>query len=453
MGFRILGAQADVQMAKGIESRVCVIGAGCSGITAVKNLVQAGIKNVICYEKSGEIGGNWVYNEEGEHSSVYESTHIISSKSLSAYQDFPMPEHYPDYPSHKQVLEYFRSYVDAFGLNQYIQFNTSVEAAEKIDGERWKLTLSDGSVEEFDYLLVANGHHWNPRLPQYPGEFTGEFMHSHSFKHNRPFSGQRVLIIGAGNSGCDCAVEISRVAEHVDISMRRGYYIVPKFLLGKPTDEFNQMMLNVPDFIAGPLRKMSWRLLVGDYDKYGLQKPDYPLLKSHPVANSELLYFLRHGKVHPKPDVERFDGDTVHFKDGSSSQYDTVIAATGYKISFPFFDKSLVDFEDAYRVPLYLRTFHAEHRSMFFVGLVQPQGCIWPLSDYQSQLIGNIIAGRTKLPDNLEKLAEEDADRISREFTKSKRHSVEVHYHSFVKDLKKHIPRDAPKWKQQHTTA
>ena len=215
---------------------VCVIGAGCSGLAAIKNLVQAGVDNIVCYEKSNQIGGNWVYTAQESHSSVCETTHIISSKKLSEYVDFPMPEDYPDYPSHKQILTYFQSYADHFGLQKYIQFNTAVEKVEKIENEKWKVKLSSGEEKKFDFLMVANGHHSVPRMPEFSGNFKGQILHSHQYKNNENYIGKRVLVIGAGNSGCDCAVEISRVADYVAISMRRPYYIIPKFLMGKPTD-------------------------------------------------------------------------------------------------------------------------------------------------------------------------------------------------------------------------
>jgi hypothetical protein len=428
--------------------RVAVIGAGCSGLTSVKNLIQAGVKDLVCYEQNDDIGGNWYYSANNSHSSVCETTHIISSKKLSEYVDFPMPEHYPDYPSHQQVFEYFKSYAEHFKLYPYIKFNTSVEKAEKLADERWQLRLSNGEVEVFDYLVVANGHHNKPRHPNYPGQFEGDYLHAHDYKHNRDerFIDKKVLVVGAGNSGCDCAVEISRVAAQTAISMRKGYYIIPKFMLGKPTDTFNETLLKMPKFIQGPLRKVGLWLQVGDYRDYGLEKPDYSILKSHPVVNSELLYKIRHGKVQPKKDILRFEGKQVHFADGSVDTFDTVLAATGYHISFPFFDPDFInfDFDVTDRVPLYLRMFHPTHKTLIFVGLFQPQGAIWPLSDLQAKLAGNYIMGRYQLPSQLKQLAEADADRISRDFIRAARHTIEVHYHSFRKDLLKAIPANAP---------
>lgn len=420
------------------QPKVAIIGAGCSGITAVKNLVEIGLKNIVCFEQNDQIGGNWVYSASDSHSSVCETTHIISSKKLSEYTDFPMPDDYPDYPSHQQVLAYFQSYCEYFNLYPFIQFNSKVQKIEKIENERWQIKVND-ETHEFDYILIANGHHNMPSHPEFKQDFTGEYLHSHDYKNNKGFEGKQVLVVGAGNSGCDCAVEISRVAEHVSLSMRSPQYIVPKFFLGKPTDTFNSSMLFLPKFIANPLRKLSLKFQVGNYEDYGLPNPNFPVIASHPTVNSELLYKIRHGKVHPKRGIERIEEQTIYFKDGKQQQYDTIVAATGYKIVTPFFDKHFLDYSESDSVPLWLRMFLPSHKSLIFIGLFQPQGAVWPLADLQAQLAAKYISGKFKLPNDIQVLAEKDAEFIQKEFIPSKRHTIEVHYHQFQKALLKQL--------------
>lgn len=427
--------------------RVAVIGAGCSGITTLKNLLQAGVGQVVCYEGNSNVGGNWIFSAEESHSSVCETTHIISSKYLSEYMDFPMPDDYPDYPSHEQVLAYFRSYARHFDLYPYIQFNTRVQRAEKQADERWVLTLDNGQQESFDFLFVANGHHSVPRHPEgVEAAFSGRYLHAHLYKTNQSFKDERVLVIGAGNSGCDCAVEISRVAQHVGISMRSPQYIIPKFFLGRPTDTFNKYLLRLPKIFAATARRLALKVQVGRYKDYNLPEPDFSVTKSHPTLNSELLYKIRHGKVHPRRGIDHINGHTITFTDGRAEEYDSIVAATGYKIAFPFFDPAFISFEEAERVPLYLRMFHPEHPTLVFIGLFQPQGAIWPLSDYQAKLAANYVRGRWSLPTNVAELAEKDSDFIDREFRKSKRHTIEVHYHPFLRQLAQQIPANAPEW-------
>ena len=429
-----------------LNARVAVVGAGCSGIAAIKNLVQVGINNITCFEQNDQIGGNWVYSPKITHSSVCETTHVISSKTMSQYLDFPMSEHYPDYPSHSQILDYFRSYVEHFGLEPYIRFNTTVTKIEKLENEKWQIHTDNGSAEVYDYVLIANGHHSVPRMPDLPGSFKGTLMHSHGYKTNVPFKDKRVLIIGIGNSGCDCAVEISRVAEHVSISQRNAQYIVPKFMMGKPTDVFNKTTEWLPGPILNIVQKIGLKLQVGNYEDYGLINPKHRVTMGHPTVNSELLYKIRHGKVHPKRAIKSVDDYTVSFIDGTSEDYDVIVAATGYKIATPFFDPDFLDYSEADRVPLYLRMFHPLHKSLIFIGLFQPQGAIWPGSDAQSKLAANYIAGNWQWPDNIKVLAEKDADEIDKAFLKSKRHTIEVHFKSFMQRLTKALPRNAPDW-------
>lgn len=421
------------------QPNICVIGAGCSGLAAIKNLTQAGFDNVVCYEQNNQLGGNWVYSPKLSHSSVCETTHIISSKKMSEYPDFPMPDHYPDYPSHEQVLAYFKSYAERFDLESYIQFNSKVKSVIKTENQRWEVTLETGEKVLFDYLIIANGHHSVPNHPQLPGIFTGEYLHSHSYKNNLPFKDKRVLVIGSGNSACDCAVEISRVATYTAISIRSPQYIIPKFFLGKPVDTFNQNLQFIPKPLRNILQKLTLKIQIGNYRDYGLPEPDFAVTKAHPTLNSELLYKIRHGKVSPKRAIETIDGTQVIFKDGKTESFDTIVAATGYKIALPFFDKDFICYEDSETIELYLKMFHPEHDNLIFIGLVQPQGAIWPLSDAQSQLLAKYIKGQWKLPPNIKELARKEAEFTAKEFKKSSRHAVEVHYYPYLKSLKKEI--------------
>ena len=234
--------------------------------------------------------------------------------------------------------------------------------------------------------------------------------------------------------------------------MRRPHYIIPKFFLGRPTDTFNKGLTFLPEWMAGPLRKLTLKIQIGKYEDYGMKTPDFPLIKDHPTLNSELLYKIRHGKVLPKPGINNIDGKKVTFTDGSSEEIDTIIGATGYKISTPFFDESFLDYKDSDRVELYLRMFHPDHPSLIFIGLVQPQGAVWPLSDAQSQLAANYIIGNYSISGNVKLLSKKDSDYIDRSFLKRKRHTIEVHYHPYLKSIQREIPRNAPTWSIKEVT-
>jgi cation diffusion facilitator CzcD-associated flavoprotein CzcO len=424
-----------------MDYKAVIIGAGCSGITAIKNLIQNGVKDIICIEQNDDIGGNWYYNDAAGHSSVCETTHIISSKTLSAYRGFPMPDDYPDYPSHRQLLDYFHSYVDQYNLRDYIRFNTTVKHAEKMPDESWLITLHDGTEIKTEYLLLSNGHHSVPRIPEFKKAFTGRFIHSHDYKDNKAFADERVLVVGGGNSACDCAVESSRVAKSVSISMRRAHYIIPKFIMGIPTDVFNQRSLWLPDWFKNIALKLVLKLQIGSYKKYNLQVPDFSVTTDHPTLNSELLYKIRHGKVHVQKGIEKIIDKTVFFVDGHQEEYDTIIASTGFKIATPFFNKEFLDYSEAERIELFLRMFHPKHKKLIFIGLIQPQGAIWPISDVQSELAALYIKDQYHLPNKLDELSKEEADAIQNKFLKRKRHTIEVEFHEFIGKLKKEIKK------------
>ncbi|MBL8497131.1 monooxygenase [Nitrosomonas sp. JL21] len=422
--------------------RIAIIGAGCSGLTAIKNLLEAGLQDIVCYEQGGQIGGNWVYTATPGHSSISHMTHTISSKRLSQFSDFPMPEEYPDYPSHQQILAYFQAYARHFQLEKFIRFNIAVMHAAKIENERWRLFLSDGTQSEFDYLLVANGHLSVPRHPEWRQSFSGRYFHAHDFKTSEGLQNKRVLVVGAGNSGCDCAVEASREARQVDISVRSPQYIIPKFIMGKPTDTFAESMQWLPRELQNLLQKLTLRLQIGRYRDYGLPEPTFSPTRAHPTINSEIFDKIRHGKIHPRPGIHHIAGQTVHFADGSSACYDVIIAATGYTISFPFFESDFINWHDAAHIPLYLRIFHPNHPSLFFIGLIQPQGCLWTLAEMQAKLVGQFLTHHIQLPPDWREQAVTEGHEWTQQFIIRPRHSLEVHYYPYMKQLRRMMAKN-----------
>jgi hypothetical protein len=435
---------------------VCVIGAGPSGITAIKNLLDEGLQ-VQAFDFNGDVGGNWLFSEEESHSSVFETTHIISSKTLSQFEDFPFDDFdtdIPDYPSHDQLRRYFQAYAHRFNLYPHIQFNTLVEHCCLRSDDKWEVTVSHQGkslTHLFTDLVVCNGHHWQPRYPQYPGTFSGEFLHSHHFKKAAPFKGKKVLVIGGGNSACDVAVETSRVSEKTVISWRRGYRIVPKFLFGKPTDVVASRLNFLPTRWKYIISGLIVRIMTGSNQCYGLPKPTQAVGATHPTINDELLYKLRHGKVFPKGDIERFDGKMVFFKDGSHEAFDTIIACTGFVLAHPFFDQDFIDYRKG-PVPLYLKMIHEKYDNLYFIGMFQPLGCIWPGSELQSKIAARAIAGKWHRPKNITRLCQREVTHPHLQQVNSARHTISVDYHRFMRQLKQQLPKDYVRKKAKSAT-
>lgn len=419
--------------------RIAVIGAGPSGITSAKNALAAGFETVI-FETSGAVGGNWVFNADTGHSSVYENTHIISSKAWSEYEDFPMPGHYPDYPSHSQLQQYFEAYAQHFGVLEHIRFRHRVIHAEPTQNQGWRLVVQkpDGSEEEHhcSHLMVCNGHHWDPKFPDYPGHFNGRYIHSHDFKRvDESWRDQRVLVIGAGNSACDVAVEVARVTKHVHLSTRTPQWFIPKFIFGKPADQLATGF----GWLPGRLRQwFMQRLLVtlqGQNSDYGLPNPPWSPFEAHPTLNQDLLPLIRHGRIQPRPALRELAGDEVVFGDGKREAYDIIVAATGFWISFPFFEPSLVNFRDVEKVPLYHKMMHADFPTLYFIGLFQPLGCIWPLADYQALLACQEIQGQWQRPRDMTRAIQQQLDHPHYNWQGGSRHATEVDYHQFRQEL------------------
>lgn len=429
-----------------MHKRIAVIGAGPSGITALKNLLDQGLE-AIAFDRNHDVGGNWIYSENESHSSVFETTHIISSKTLSQYEDFTFDDFDPetaDYPSHDELRRYFQAYARKFGLYEHIRFHTMVIHCEWINDQEWQITTErEGvrSTEKFTDLVVCNGHHWKPRWPSYPGEFTGEFIHSHHFKKADPFRDKRVLVIGGGNSACDVAVETSRVSEMTAISWRRGYRIIPKFFFGKPSDKIGERSSWIPLKIRSFFFDILLKIMVGDNSLYGLRKVETKFGETHPTINDELLYKIRHGKVKPRMDIKRLEGKKVIFEDGKEENYDVIIACTGYYLSHPFFDENFIDYSSG-PVPLYLKMFHPSYRNLYFVGMFQPLGCIWPGAELQSKIMARELAGKWKRPANIEELCELEVKKPHYKQIDTPRHTITVDYHKFKKDLLNHLPKD-----------
>ena len=423
------------------SKKVCVIGAGPSGITAAKNLRDEGME-VVVYDLGSDVGGNWVFTEEVGHSSVFETTHIISSKTLSEYADFPMPAYYPDYPSHKHLAKYFQDYARYFELYPLIRFKTLVKNCEQLPDGKWQVTVQcndEESTEVFDALAVCNGHHWLPRMPEYPGTFAGEIIHSHEVKKFSRFAGKRVLVIGGGNSACDVAVESSRVATSVDMSWRRGYWIAPKFMMGKPADVFSTKIHWLPRKLWQKLSALSLYFRNGSNSDYGLQEPDGPLGSHHPTINEDLFFTIRHGKIKPRQDIDSLNGNTVVFKDGSRGEYDIIVACTGYIIAHPFFEKSLIDYSTG-EVPLWLRMMHPEIENLYFIGLFQPLGCIWPGSELQSKIMARELSGKWKRPADIQKRISAELKHPDFSQINTPRHTITVDFHRFRKRLLAQLP-------------
>jgi hypothetical protein len=281
-----------------------------------------------------------------------------------------------------------------------------------------------------------------PKYPQYPGEYTGKFLHSHDFKGvDESWRDKRVLVIGAGNSACDIAVESARVSKVVHMSMRSPQWIFPKFIFGQPGDVFAARTRWLPRKLRQYGLKILVRLILGPYTRYNLPENTTLPLNTHPTLNSDLLDYIRHGRIKPRGAIKSFEGLTVNFTDGSSEEFDIICACTGFWTELPFFDKSFIDFKDLEKVPLYKKMMHGEYVNLYFIGLFQPIGCIWPLADYQAKLATLEILGKYKRPKDMKSAIDHEVKNPHFDFGPGQRHAIEVDYHTFRNELKAELKK------------
>ncbi len=378
----------------------CVIGAGAGGLTAAKNLLQAGF-DVDVFEAGDGLGGNWYFGTP--QSSIYDSVHTITSKPFTAYTDYPMPEHYPTFLGHRHCLEYLQAYADEFGVSPHISYNSRVTAVERDVTDPvtpWAVTVERGGSSEthrYASVAIANGHLWKPKYPDYPGYFTGETIHSGNYKTPDMLRGKRVLVVGAGNSGCDIAVEAISHASAVFHSTRRGYYYWPKYLFGLPSDVVYEWGLK--SRLPLPVRRVMGHMALtlnsaGHPSVYGLAKPTQKLYDEHFIINSTLMYHLGHGDLAPKPDIMELAGDEVVFTDGSREAIDVIVYATGFHLSeFPFIDSKHLNVVGNHP-KLHLQAFHPVYDDLFVIGHFQTSTGYWPLMDYQSQIMAAYLTAK-----------------------------------------------------------
>ncbi|MGH7481958.1 MAG: flavin-containing monooxygenase [Longimicrobiales bacterium] len=446
--------------------RVAVIGAGAAGLGTARHLLAEGI-DVEVLERDERLGGVWSYGRPPGR--VYRSTHMISSKPFTQFPDYPMPDSLPDYPHHADVLAYLDGYAEHFGLNEVIRYGedvvdirpeagtsagaggtatTAEEAASAnisswSSAPTWRVRTADGTERVYDAVVIANGHNAEPRWPELPGRFDGVALHSAEYHTPEIFDGKRVLVMGAGNSGCDIVVEAAQVAERAFLSMRRGYHYLPKHVLGRPVDQIGDLLLRLrlPLWLRRWIAGLAVRLTAGSPRRVGLPEPDHRLFETHPIVNTLLPYYVRHGRIEPRPDVAALEGDRVRFVDGAEEPVDVIVFATGYALDFPFIDPALLNWRDG-RPRLFLNVFHPRLETLFVAGMIQTDSGVFGLVHWQARAIAlSLRALRDARPavDWLRSVRRDVATDLAGgvRYTGSSRHLLEVEHWSYQRRLKK----------------
>ena len=350
--------------------KAAIVGGGPAGLAMGQALQHFGIDFEII-EQNDDFGGLW--NRDWDKSPIYDSAHFISSRTMSHFAGYPMPSHWPDYPRHDQILEYTRSFAKETGMYDKARLGVEVTGASPADGG-WTLTFGDGQTAQYRWLICANGATWDAAMPDLPGAFNGTIRHSRDYNSSDEFAEKRVLIVGAGNSGADIACDAAQRADHAGISMRRGYWFIPKHIEGIPGDVYGAAQPKIPLWLKQKILRKRLLKQIGDLTRLGLPMPDHELFETHPLLNDQILHYLRHGDLSVYKDIVKLDGDDVVFKDGVREAFDEIILATGYTWSAPFLPDDVNPFSGG-RAELPLSMFPKNRDDLFFISFVKAAGC------------------------------------------------------------------------------
>jgi dimethylaniline monooxygenase (N-oxide forming) len=420
---------------------VAVIGAGSAGLAVMRALREEGIE-FECFERGSDVGGLWRYANDNGLSGAYASLRTNVSRLQMEYPSFPMPVSCGDFPYHSEMAAYLGAYADASGLRTLIRFCTTVERLERDPSGGWRISLDDGASSSYRAVVVAIGLFWCPRLPSYPGGFDGTVSHSHAYRTPDRFAGRRVLVVGAGQSAAEIAVEVSAVAERTLMSVRGGVHVIPRWVGRGPYDAAD----------VAPLNRLPWQLLNLIYRARVARalgplpaswpRPGHRLLEGIPIVSSDLLPAVRRGDVVVKPAIDRLSRYGACFVDGSEEPVDDIVYATGYRISVPFLSSALLS-AGGRDLPLYRRIAASELAGLYFAGFVDAPGGLLPVVEAQGHWIAAVLGGRLRLPPPVQRWrAIERAERRTRQrFPHESPDSIRCDPHAYVRLLRSDLRR------------
>ncbi|HKS69782.1 MAG TPA: NAD(P)/FAD-dependent oxidoreductase, partial [Ktedonobacterales bacterium] len=303
-------------------SDVVIVGAGAAGLATAACLAQRGVRADVL-EAGPDAGHTWA--------STYNALRLHTVRRFSGLPLYPMPRGYPRYAARDQVVTYLRDYAAHFGIQPH--FGSAVTRAT-LAGDGWQVETRDGDTWQARVLVAASGVYANPYAAMYPGQetYTGTVMHSSEYRSPAAFKGQRVLVVGAGNSGAEIAVDLMDGGARVTVAIRQGVNAVPLSLLGVPIQYWALLVERAPR-LMGALAPVMLRRSAARLRRAGIPKSPEPVLQAHgiPIIGLRLLDAARTGKIAIAGAIERFEPHGVRYRDGASAEYDAIILATGFR--------------------------------------------------------------------------------------------------------------------------
>lgn len=424
-----------------LNRRYAVIGAGAAGLCCAKYLVQAGFQDVTIFEIGTQVGGLWCYQNDNGLSSAYRTLHINTARNLTSFSDFKFDDDVQTFPDHRDMHRYLVAYAEKFDLTRRIRFRSRVVELKPAAGfdpaaPRWQIRLEGGALEEFDRVLVASGHLSTPlHVPQYQEGFKGEYLHSHDYREPEPFVGKRICVIGVGNSACDIASDVCVTSPRTVMVARSGVMIGPKLIFGFAFTDITMKLYRkwIPDRLRRWIIASLVFLIHGRMTDLGFK----PLTRrAHPTTSAVVVQHIAYRRIIVKQGIERIEGRRIFFSDGSSDEFDTMIACTGYRIDLPFVAPEVLEVRDN-AVDLYKRMCAPGWDGLYFVGLFNTTTALNLVFERQSRWICAIERGQASLPGEDEMRADIEAKKqwIARYYQESARHTIEEEHLFYLDEL------------------
>jgi indole-3-pyruvate monooxygenase len=366
---------------------VIIVGAGPAGLAMAACLQKEKVPCIVL-EQQDHVGSSWVGH--------YQRLHLHTDKAHSALPYFNFPKSYPRYPSRQQVVDYLNAYARHHQIRPV--HGQKIVRGCRADGG-WEVHSQD-VVYRTRSLVIAAGYNREPQRPTWPGldAFRGPVLHSSEYANGARFTGQRVLVVGLGNSGGELAIDLHEHGAQPTLAVRSPVNVIQREIFGIPFLTIGILQKSLPAQLADALNAPVMRLLTGDLSKYGFRQPsEGPVtqIRKHgrvPFIDVGTIALIKQGLVQVRPGIERFTEQGVVFSDGRAEGFDAVVLATGFRPNV----RSWLDAGDGVftegGAPLLSGQALSQAQGLYFCGYyVSPTGMLREIAQEAKQL-GRIIA-------------------------------------------------------------
>jgi len=369
-----------------MTTHTLIIGAGPAGMAIAGRLARLGIPYLLL-EKSDRVGHTW----HGH----YERLCLHTVKEHSNLPHLEFPEHYPTYVPRLDLIAYWENYIREMGIEPL--FGQEVRHIRRVE-DQWETTTGTDTFQS-KCVVVATGYNRVPYQPEWPGQeqFQGTFIHSKDYRNAKPFTGKKVLLIGMGNTGSELALDLCEHGAFPTISVRSPVNIILRDVLGRPAQRTAIMLSKLPEWAYDFIAKTVQKRTIGNLSAYGLESSPYAPSEQLrrfgkvPVIDIGTVDLIKQRKVLIRPDVECFQENGVVFKDGTSENFDAVIACTGYRAQAEAFFENGGNLLDARGYPRNLWFDEPEYQGLYFCGFSIPLSGILRNIKIDSALIAEHI--------------------------------------------------------------